>query len=156
MRFALCVSVLASLGLALVGTAGAVTSFSAHMVGDREVPPNNSGGSADALFVLDDSNDFSYIIDLLGALSSPETTCRIHGPAHAGETAPLLYSLPLGSHKEGSVGTLSDPEIAQLMDGLWYCNLSTQIYPTGEIRCQILNVVDTAPTTWGAVKRLYW
>ena len=155
MRLALGTSIITALSIALAGAAGAVTSFSAHSVGERAVPPTNSQGGGDALFVLDDSNEFTYYIQILGALSGPPTGCHVCGPARAGETAPVLYSIIPGSYMEGSLGILTDVEIAPLMAGLWYCNLETRQYPTGEIRCQILDVVAAQPHTWGAIKQFY-
>lgn len=157
MRFTFGVAVLVALGLALPSAAGAtVITYSAHMVGERAVPPTDSQGGGDAMFVLDELNEFTYFIQVLGTLSGPPTGCRIHGPAHAGETAPVLFTIgPPGSYMEGSVGTLTDGQILELNAGLWYCNLETALYPTGEIRCQILDVVATVPRTWGAIKQIY-
>jgi hypothetical protein len=155
MRFTFGLAALAALGIAFPGGAVAVTSFSAHMVGERAVPPTNSDGGGDALFVLDDLNEFTYFIQLVGTFSGPATGCRVCGPAAAGETAPVLYSIPPGSYMEGSIGTLTDEEITQLKAGLWYCNLETQAYPSGEIRCQIRDVVGVVPGNWGAIKQLY-
>ena len=155
MRSSLRAAFFAALGLALPGAAGAVVTFSAVLAGDTAVPPTNSQAVGSAVFVLEDTNEFTYQVDLRGTLSGPETGCSINGPASARETAPILYTLPLGGHKEGSVGVLTDLEISQLMDGRWYCNLMTQSYPGGEIRCQIENVTANPARTWAAVKALY-
>ena len=139
----------------LPGAAGAVVTFSAVLAGDTAVPPTSSQAAGSATFVLEDTNELTYFVDLRGTLSSPETGCTLNGPARRTDRAPVLYSLPLGVHKEGSVGTLTELEIVQLLDGEWYCNLLTQSFPDGEIRCQIENVTAAQERTWGAVKALY-
>src|SRR5437867_3711377 len=103
MRFALPIAILASLGL-VPGNAGAVSIFSAFMTGDQAVPPNSSPTQGVAAFALQDTHELAYDIYLQGGpLSSPETSCHIHGPARPGHTAPVLYALPRGSTKQGCV-----------------------------------------------------
>jgi hypothetical protein len=155
MRSALRAIVFVILGLALPGAAGAVVTFSAVLAGDTAVPPTNSQAVGSATFVLEDTNEFTYLVDLRGTLSSVETGCTINGPCARDETAPVLYTLPSGAHKEGSVGVLTEVEIVQVMDGEWYCNLLTQNFPGGEIRCQIENTTAAKQKTWAAVKALY-
>ena len=130
-------------------------TFSAILAGETAVPPNSSQAAGSAVFILADTDEFTYQVDLRGTLSSNETSCTINGPSLRNGTAPVLYTLPPGAHKEGSVGVLSEAEIQQLMGGEWYCNLSTENYPNGELRCQIENVVATRERTWAAVKALY-
>lgn len=154
-RSTLRATVFVLLGLALPVTAGAVVTFSAVLAGDTAVPPTNSQAAGSATFLLEDTNEFTYLIDLRGTLSSTETGCTINGPSARNETAPVLYTLPFGAHKEGSVGILTEIEIVQVMDGEWYCNLLTENFPGGEIRCQIENTTAAKQKTWAAVKALY-
>lgn len=104
-------------------------------------PPFGFGGGS---FRFNTStNELFYHIQHSGLISK-ETDAHIHGPAPPGVGAPIVYSLPLGKIKEGTI-TLTDPgnypvpkQIADLFDGLWYVNIHSLNHPMGEIRGQIL------------------
>jgi hypothetical protein len=92
--------------------------------------------------------------DLLAA----ETGAHIHGPAPAGTNAGVIFPLPLGSPKVGTVGPLTASQITYLNGGLLYVNVHSVLYPGGEIRGQIVAGSCTVPvddSTWGAIKALY-
>ena len=72
------------------------------------------------------------------ALSSPITGIAFHGPAQPGQTAPqsMTWPGPFGPHYEGRA-TLTPQQAADLQQGAWYLNVSTQNWPQGEIRGQM-------------------
>lgn len=72
-------------------------------------------------------------------LTGPATAAHFHGPAAEGEDAGPVVPIEgdLASPIEGSA-TLTDEQVTQLMDGLWYLNIHTEQYPGGEIRGQVM------------------
>jgi hypothetical protein len=77
-------------------------------------------------------------------LSSTQTAAHIHGPAHVGVNAPVLFTLPLGT-VTNRVINLTPAQVAQLKAGLFYFDIHTFNSPNGEIRGQILfNPLESA------------
>ncbi len=116
-----------------------------------------TGGGGGSFFLDLTSNLLSYNFNFSGITSS-ETVAHIHGPAAPGVNGPVVYMLPLGSTKIGSL-TLTDPgsypvaaQIADLVAGLWYVNVHSIQHPSGEIRGQIepYLVPCVLPTNTGA------
>ena len=128
--------------LGMVGTITIVEpadpiNFVITIDGDQSVPPNASeaAGSGTATLAPDTkvfSWDFSY-----SGLEGTETAAHFHGAAAACETAGIQVTLATGSPKVGST-TLTDAQIADLLAGLWYVNIHTNLYPGGEIRGQVM------------------
>ena len=142
------------LALLCAGTAAA-QDFQADLEGSQVVGPVVTGASGIGTFTLDGSKVLSYSITFEG-LESAETGAHIHGAAPIGVNAGVLYVLPLGSPKNGTIGPLTPQEEADLKEGLWYVQIHTTGNPGGELRGQILpQLVPTEPTTWGRVKRLF-
>jgi hypothetical protein len=70
--------------------------------------------------------------------SGPITGVSFYGPAAPGQQGPptLIWPEPFGARYEGRA-TLTPQQATDLMDGLWYVNISTVNYPSGEIRGQV-------------------
>jgi hypothetical protein len=87
-------------------------------------------------------------------LTGPASSMHIHGPAGAGTNATVLFDLApfhflaanpaLGGVIIGSVVYPSN-QIADLFAGLNYVNIHTGINPNGEIRGQLIPLVNVAP-----------
>ncbi|HPF40900.1 MAG TPA: CHRD domain-containing protein [Phycisphaerae bacterium] len=116
--------------------------------------PPASGGGSGSFFLDHGSGTLSFNIQFNG-LTSAETVAHIHGPAAPGVNGPVVYALPLGATKIGSI-VLTDPgsypvanQIADLVAGLWYVNVHSIQHPMGEIRGQITPYVTpcTPPPT---------
>jgi len=90
-------------------------------------------------------------------LSAPSTAGHIHGPAPAGVSTGVLYTLggpffTLGTTSGSINGTLQlvagpggfdlPTQITQLESSLWYINIHDSVFPGGEIRGQILPVPE--------------
>lgn len=120
---------------------GLPLNFTAIIRGDFEVPPTASAAVGVGVFQLDTTdNYFSYQIlftDVL--LSGTEIAAHIHGPAAPGANGPVIIPLPFGAYKAGAVDLDSVPGAnpADLVDGLWYVNIHSTVFPGGEIRGQI-------------------
>ena len=84
-----------------------------------------------------DSNVLMWKITYSG-LSGPATAAHFHGPAMAGQNAPVVMpiSAPLASPITGSA-TLTTSQAADLIAGKWYVNLHTAANPNGEVRGQV-------------------
>jgi hypothetical protein len=154
----LIVTLMLSCCLVIAGAASA-QDFKADLDGIQEVPPNSSPGTGRACFSLDPVTlELSYDISFSG-LIGVETAAHIHGPAPVGQNAGVVFPLPLGSPKLGTVGPLTAAQIADLTGGLMYVNIHTDFRPGGEIRGQIVSglcpPVQVNTTTWGEIKALY-
>ena len=118
--------------------AAATTNFVASLDGSHEVPPNIVPGNGTGSFQFDDATKMlSFNIEFSG-LSGPEVGAHIHGPALPGVDGSVIFSLPSGSPKVGSVGPLIPSQEVELFSGLWYVNVHSLSFPGGEIRGQIL------------------
>lgn len=85
----------------------------------------------------------SYTLHYVG-LDGAQTGSHFHGPAGPGESADVLYTLPLGAKTAGSfnlavVGNLPvADQITALQKHQWYVDVHSTAYPSGEIRGQLL------------------
>jgi hypothetical protein len=106
-------------------------------------PDSNAFGNALMTFTNSDSMlcySISYS-DLVGT----ENNAHFHAPASVGENASVLFPIspspsPFGSPKTGCVGPLTDQDRSNLRRGLFYINIHSTTYPSGEIRGQVLPV----------------
>jgi hypothetical protein len=97
--------------------------------------------------VLDpNTNVLSYHITYTG-LSSNETAAHIHGFAPPGMNAGVLFALPPGTPKIGSVG-VTPAQATNIANGLTYANIHTQNFGGGEIRGQLLVQTITPPVNF--------
>lgn len=100
-------------------------------------------GTGTGTFTLDtDTGQVDFNITFSG-LSAPETGAHVHGPAPVGINAGIIYGLPLGSPKVGSV-VLGAAEQADMLNELHYVNVHSEAFLGGEIRGQILLVPEPA------------
>jgi hypothetical protein len=147
------IAALVASGLLLAATASA-QSYAAFLDGLQETPPNAAPGSGNGTFTLDGAKILHFNISFSGLLAT-ETAAHIHGPAAAGAAAGVIFPLPLGSPKIGTVGPLNVIQEGWLNAGLLYVNVHTQTFPGGEIRGQIYAATSTEKGTWGRVKNLF-
>jgi len=133
----------------LVSTARAdVLTFGVELDGFQEVPPNSSPGVGDADLTLDDVSGYVNITsgsyqDLLGNSSA----VSINGPAGYGTNAAVLLVLTLTSPGTTSGtfsgnGTLSGGNITDMINTNTYINIRSNVYPSGEIRGEIVLVPE--------------
>lgn len=138
----------------LPAVAVAQTSFLANLNGGAEVPPSPSGAFGFGAFAyVADSQMVTYSVSFVGI--GTVTGIHVHGPAPAGENALVLFDLPIANPTFGVVGPITGQQVAELQAGLWYVNVHSIAYPSGEIRGQILEVTAAEPSTWTEVKALY-
>ncbi|UCG53416.1 MAG: CHRD domain-containing protein [Candidatus Latescibacterota bacterium] len=155
MRIATGVVIAIALGLCGAGTVAVAGEYSATLSGLEVVPPvfeTPASGLGD--FDLDATRMFNYFVSY-GGLLGTEIAAHVHGPAPMGENGPVIFDLPLGPMKVGSYGPLTPQQESDLNDGLWYVSIETTLYPSGEIRGQILSSLPVENSSWGAIKALY-
>ena len=163
MRIAIvAVAVLAIGVLAAVPTA-AQQFFQAPMDALQQVPAVVSSGSGLGCLTLNPNGTLSFEISYSG-LGTAEIASHLHGPAPPGIVAGVQIGLPAFSPKCGTTIALSGGQQADLIAGLWYIQIHTLGFPTGEIRGQVLPtatpciacpVVPVEESTWGLIKELY-
>jgi CHRD domain/PEP-CTERM motif len=130
----------------------ALIEFAATMTGSQEVPPTPSAGTGLSMVQLNDVADTITVNTSFSGLTSPATLAHIHGPAPVGADAPVLFPFTgVPNATSGTIPTqaftLTTTQIGQLEAGLFYVNVHTPNFPTGEIRGQLLRVPE--PTTLG-------
>jgi len=144
--------------LLLFAGAAAAQTYSAIITGSQEAPVPAAGVSpatGTASLTLSAAKMLSFNISYSGLLGT-ESAAHIHCCAPPGTPAGVLFGLPAGNPKVGSVGPLTPQQESDLNAGLMYINIHTQPnYAGGEIRGQIYNTVSVGPGTWSAVKALY-
>ena len=130
---------LSACAMAPMAPAPSPTSYTARLDGATEVPPHNVPGQG--TFVANynpASHMLSYSLSY-GGLTGPATAAHLHGPAAAGQNAPVVVPLanPIMSPMTGTA-TLTDPQAAMLQAGMMYANVHTAANPGGEIRGQVM------------------
>jgi hypothetical protein len=139
----ICVGSAAGAALLASGTPGyaATTTFKADLKGSSEVPSNTTAGSGTVTMTFDPATKKLDWTGSYSGMTGPVTAAHIHGPAEAGKNATVVLWLstkgePFPSPFAGSA-TLTDPQAADLMAGLYYVNVHTKANPAGEIRGQL-------------------
>lgn len=126
----------AALVLAIAPAYAEVTDFAAELSPAADATDSTGSGSLEATYDSE-TMEFTWTISYEG-LTGPANAAHFHGPAAEGEDAPPVVPAEgdLASPIEGSA-TLTDEQVTQLMDGMWYFNIHTEQYPGGEIRGQV-------------------
>jgi hypothetical protein len=131
----------------------------------NEVPPvtNSAGSGGEILTGITYDTDARALALAVGFgsiaeftdLSGPATAMHIHGPAGTDQNAGVVTNLssiylPAGDPAKGGVilGTvyLTPEQEAEFMAGQYYVNVHTALNPRGEIRGQLVPMVNIAPT----------
>ena len=140
-------------------TAFSATGFSTILSGGQEVPPNASTGTATATVVLNNSQtQFTYSVTFSG-LVGYLTASHIH-KAPIGLNGGVIFGFapPIGS-QSGNYGGVVNPtpaQVADLLAGLYYVNIHSDVWPGGELRGQLNGDVTPAQrNTWGRIKSMY-
>jgi hypothetical protein len=147
----------ALLGLLLTLTlhAQGTFDFSVLLSGGQQVPPNASPYTGSGTLTLQGTT-LNYSIGMPAPFFVP-AAARVHGPALPGETAAPVFDLGPGTIFDPGPGTpgslaylgsreLTQPQISDLLAGLWYVNLASETFPNGELRGQITLVPE--PSAW--------
>lgn len=133
--------------LALAATAGAdIVTYNVTLDGDQEVPSVDTPGFGNAVVTLDtDTGELTWDVEYFDLLA-PSTAAHFHGPADIDDTAGVLVDMGAGETFGVTEGTLmgsafiGEVQIEQVLDGLWYINIHSEMHPGGEIRGQVVPV----------------
>lgn len=113
--------------------------------GTQEVPPSGSPGAGIGMVAIDKVNDMLGFDITFAGLAGAETAAHIHGYAPPGANAGVLFSLPAGPRKLAVWNYPAGDEV-NILDGLTYINIHTNVNPGGEIRGQVQGF-DCIPIT---------
>ena len=125
------------------------TLFVANLTGSQETPPNNSTATGRASLLLSPDEKTARVSLAFSGLSSGQTDAHIHGPAALGVSAPPVFPLPLGQLSDISI-TLTPAQVQDLKNGLFYINVHSTNFPTGEIRGQFVSSLSAISMQFSA------
>ncbi len=127
--------------VACSSTPAAKTSFAASLTGGAEVPAVTTTGTGSATVTL--SGKTVTVSGTYNGLSGAASAAHIHGPAAKTASAGVILALTVtegataGSGTIAGTGTLTDAQITEMRDGLYYINVHTAANAKGEIRGQV-------------------
>jgi uncharacterized repeat protein (TIGR01451 family) len=111
------------------------TIFYATLNGAQETPANNSTATGTATVMLSPDETSATVSLNFSGLSSTQTAAHIHSPAPPGTAVAPLFGLPQGQVSDFRVNVTAS-QVQDLKNGLWYVNVHTANFPSGEIRGQ--------------------
>lgn len=129
--------------LACAGHASAfVHVFNFPIDGLQEVPPVATPGTGNGMVTYDDvTNMLSWTITYQGLIGNA-TLAHFHGAAPIGVNAGVQVNIAnlsggIASPMIGST-TITELQEADLLAGLWYVNIHSDVFSGGEIRGQVV------------------
>ncbi len=125
--------------------------FTANLNGAQEVPPTSSTGTGTATLLLSPDEKTARVALNFSGISGAQTDAHIHGPAPAGSTASALFPLPLGQLNDYEI-TLTPSQVQDLKNGLFYINVHSATFPTGDIRGQFQTSASASAVQFAATK----
>ena len=129
-------------GLLSIPASAAIVNLTATIDGAQANAGAGTGspGTGSATMTLDDAtNLFSWNISWSG-LNGTETVMHFHGPALPNQNAGVQVNFgAISGTSSPSIGstTITDLQETDLLAGLWYINIHTDLFPGGEIRGQV-------------------
>jgi uncharacterized repeat protein (TIGR01451 family) len=127
------------------------TYFFATLNGAQQVPPTNSTGTGTATLVLSADEKTARLSLNFSGLTSAQTDAHIHSPAAVGSNAAVLFPLPLGQISDFKID-LTPTQAQDLKNGLFYVNVHTTTFPSGEIRGQFQTSSSASSFQFGATQ----
>jgi hypothetical protein len=122
------------------GSDGNISTYTVSLSAADQVPTNTSDGSGNVAVTLRPSNGNVTVAGEFHGLTSDAIAAEIRGPAGVGDTAPVILTLSATSAKLGVIngsGTISSDMVTAMKNGQTYVNITTKMFPDGEIRGQI-------------------
>jgi len=123
--------------------------FVATLNGAQETPSNNSTATGRATLLLSPDEKTARVSLSFSGLSSAQTDAHIHGPATLGVSAPAIFPLPLGQISDFEIN-LTPAQVQNLKNGLFYINVHSSNFLTGEIRGQFASSLSAQSVQFGA------
>ena len=113
----------------------------------------NAGAGTGSLSTGSGSMTFDTDLSLLSwdiswtPLVSGETAAHFHGPALPNQNAGVQVNIGVGSNPAIGSAVLTTQQGSDLLSDLWYVNIHSNDFPSGEIRGQV-NVVPVPAAVW--------
>jgi hypothetical protein len=128
--------------LSITNLNATVHTLDLALSGQYEVPANPSPATGILTGTYDDATNTLNISLMFNGLLAPTTAAHFHGPAAEGVNGPVqvpLAGFPVGvtSGNYSNSFALTPEQESDLLCGMWYINIHTQLYPGGEIRSQL-------------------
>jgi len=124
------------------GTSGNTATYNMMLTGANEVPANTSTATANVTVMLNKTTGAVTVTGNFQGLTSNSTVAHIHGPAAVGVNGPVLVPLTISAPaKSGTVSanaTMTSPQMNDMVNGMTYVNIHSDMFPDGEIRAQIV------------------
>ena len=124
-----------------VNSLATVYTINLALTGQQEVPPNPSTATGILMGTYDDATHVLSFTIMFNGLNAPATAAHFHGPAGPGANAPvriMLTGFPVGtSGTYTNSFPLTAGQESELLCGLWYVNIHSAVYPSGELRSQV-------------------
>jgi hypothetical protein len=160
MRFKAPVLALAGLLAAAVPAQAVTITLRAFMDGSQETVPTPSMASGFAEVTLDtETHILSWVVTFQGPFIGTPVAMHFHGrnnsqpPNQGAPGSNAMVRIDLGVSENPNVGSFDLTTLPDygafidqnIIDGLWYVNLHTTVFPAGEIRGQLEAIPE--PTT---------
>jgi hypothetical protein len=118
--------------------------FNVVMDGTQEVPPNSSPGIGTAIAIFNDNTGQMDIDGSFSGLLVAASNAHLHGYSTPGVASGVVFGLTFTPATSGTVsgsGVIPSARIADVLNGLTYTNIHSAMFPSGEIRGQLMNPV---------------
>lgn len=119
-------------------------TYSVTLEGCQRSPVVSTAARGSALVRMSLFSDVMTYSVAFADLGSAEVSAHIHGPAARGADGPIVFTLPLGTSKDGTFN-LTPQQQGELQSGRWYIDIHSVDWPDGELRGQIDNVGSACP-----------
>jgi hypothetical protein len=135
------------------GAHAQIEMYNVPIDGAQTVPPTGSSGTGNATVTLNTATGDVTVVGTYSGLTGNETVAHIHNAPAGLNGGVILGIATYGGGSFSGGGTLTGPQVAELQAGNTYINLHTDVFPAGEIRGQILELIDPVPTVseWGLI-----
>jgi len=142
-------------------TSGNILTLELALTGLKEVAPNASTATGILTGTYNDATNLLSFTVMFNGLTGPSTAAHFHGPAFDWQNAGVqigLAGFPAGvtSGTYANTFILTDLQESQLLSGLWYLNIHSQVLPGGEIRGQITEGTLTGDCNPAAIPVSNW
>ncbi len=108
---------------------------------------NGCDGTGSASMTFDtDTNEFSWDV-MWSGLFGNVTVAHFHGPALPSQNAGVQVTIDATSNPTSGSEIIAPSQASDLLAGLWYVNIHSDLFPAGEIRGQV-NVVPVPAALW--------
>lgn len=123
-------------GIGMSGALAAEIRLATALSGLSEVPPIDGPATGSASGLYDDETRMLSVEVVVEGLIGTVAGAHIHGPSEPSANAGIVFAFDLSD--DGDVlpleAILSLEQEADLLAGLYYVNLHTDAYPSGEVR----------------------